>query len=102
MIELSTFAAIVLILGLLIIPRTTFLVVWFFNASVVAAILGGSATILSVLAFLVFPKVLLAYLFLEVVAGAPASGSVLYWIYLGLAFGFDLGTKQSIKNTREK
>lgn len=94
MIELTTFAAIVLILGLLIIPRTMFLVVWIFNGAAVSAVLGGSATVLAVLGFIFMPKVLMTYFLLESVAGAPASGSALYWIYIILAIVFDLGTKK--------
>ena len=102
MIELSTFAATVLVLGLLLIPRTTLLIVWFFNASAVTAVLGGSAAILSVLAFLAFPKVLLTYFLLETVAGAPAYGTFLYWAYLGLALFSDLGSKGAANNARKK
>lgn len=101
MIELSTFAVIILVLGLLTIPRTTFVIVWFFNASAVGAVLGGSATILSVLAFLAFPKVLLTYFLLEAAAGAPEYGTFLYWAYLGLALFFDLGSKGAANNARK-
>lgn len=94
MIELTTFAAIVLVLGILIIPRTTFLIVWIFNGAAVGAVLGGSAAVLSVLGFIFMPKVLMTYFLLESVAGAPATGSALYWIYIILAIVFDLGTKK--------
>lgn len=90
---LSTFAFVFVILGILLIPRITFLLTWFFNTGVVAAVLGGNALLLAVFGFLFFPKVMMAYLLLESFAGAPASGTALYWIYLGIAFIFDIGTK---------
>jgi len=93
MMTLSTFAFVFVILGILLIPRITFLLTWFFNTGVVAAVFGGNALLLAVFGFLFFPKVIMTYLLLESLAGAPTSGSALYWIYLGIALFFDIGTK---------
>ena len=101
MIELTGFALAVLVLGILLIPRTTFFVTWFFNVSAVAAVLGGNAVILTIFGVMFLPKVTMAYFLLEAAAGAPASGTFLYWAYLGLALFFDLGSKTAINNQRD-
>jgi len=98
MLELGAFAVAVLVLGILLVPRTTFFIVWFFNPAAVAATLGGAATIMTVLGVIFLPKVVMAYFLLEAAAGAPASGSALYWAYLIIALIFDLFSKGAINN----
>lgn len=100
MIELTALALAILIIFGIVIPRTTFLVTWFFNTAAVGAVLGGSALVLAIFGFLFFPKVLLTYLLLEAMAGAPASGSTLYWLYIGLAALLDLTSKLAASGNR--
>jgi len=85
MIELTFFAVTVLILGILLIPRTTFLITGFFNTAAVSAVLGGPALVLAIIGFLVVPRVMLTYFLLEAVSGAPTSGSTLYLMYIAVA-----------------
>lgn len=101
MIEFSGFALFVVVAGVVFIPRTTFLVTWFFNSAAVASVFGGSAVVLSVFGVLFFPKITMAYLLLEAVPGAPGSGEALYWIYLALALIFESVSKTAASHNRE-
>lgn len=102
MIELTGFALFVMVVGILLIPRITFLITWFFNTAAVASVLGGAAFVFSVLGFLLLPKVTMTYLLLEAVPGAPGSGQALYWAYLGLAFVLEGGSKTYANNQRNQ
>ena len=102
MIELSGFAVFAILLGIILIPRTTFFITCFFNPAAVASVLGGSAIILSVFGVLFFPKVVMTYLLLEAVPGAPSSGEALYWIYLILALLFEGGSKTASTTNSKK
>jgi len=102
MIELTFFAAMILILGLLLIPRTTFLIMWFFNAAAVATVLGGSALVLAVIGFIFIPRLMFTYFLLEAVSGAPASGSALYWMYIAFTGLIDLSTLLATKSTTDQ
>ena len=101
MIELGFWATLILVLGTLMIPRTTFLITWFFNTVAVSYVLGGSALILAVLGFIAFPRIMFTYFLLESVTGAPSSGAALYWIYLGIAAACDVSTKSAAANRNE-
>jgi len=99
LIELSGFAVFAIVFGIVLIPRITFSVTWFFNPVAVASVLGGSAIVLSVLGVFFLPKVTMTYLLLEAVPGAPGSGEALYWIYLILAFLLEGSSKTATTRT---
>ena len=99
MIELSVFAAAVLVVGTIIFPRTTFVVTWFFNATAVSTILGGSALVFSIVGFFFVPRIMFTYFLLEAVSGAPASTEIVYWLYLALAAFIDVITTMAATNT---
>lgn len=100
MIELTALATAIVVFGTLAIPRTTFLIIWFFKTAAVSAVLGGSALVLAVLGVLIVPRVVLTYLLLETVVGAPASGTTLYWMYLGVAALTEILTTASATNRK--
>jgi hypothetical protein len=101
MIELTAIATTILVLGLIALPRTTFLITWFFNSIAVGTVLGGSAIVFSIVGFFIFPRVMFAYFLLEAAASAPPTGSALYWIYISLAAMFDLTIKFKVTNQNE-
>lgn len=98
MIELSVFAAAVLVLGTIAFPRTMFVFTWFFNGAAVSAVLGGSALVFSIVGFFFVPRIMFTYFLLEAVSGAPASTEIVYWLYLALAAFIDVITTVSATN----
>jgi hypothetical protein len=98
MIELSVFAAAVLVLGTIAFPRTTFAVTWFFNTAAVSTILGGSALVFSIVGFFFVPRIMFTYFLLEAASGAPASTEIIYWLYLALAAFIDVTTTMAATN----
>ena len=98
MIELSVFAAAVLVLGTIFFPRTTFIATWLFNGVAVSALLGGSALVFSIVGFFFVPRIMFTYFLLESISGAPASAEIVYWLYLALAAFIDVTTTISATN----
>lgn len=95
MIELTFFAAAVLVVGTIALPRTTFVATWFFNTAAVSAVLGGSVLAFSIVGFFLLPRVMFTYFLLEAASGAPASTEIVYWLYLALAAFIDGTTTTS-------
>jgi hypothetical protein len=98
MIELSVFAAAVLVLGTIAFPRTTFVVTWFFNGVAASTILGGSALVFSIVGFFFVPRIMFTYFLLKAASGAPASTEIIYWLYLALAAFIDVTTTMAATN----